>query len=1497
MAMTYIKRVKMTGFKSFGARTLSVKLGHGYTCIIGPNGNGKSNIIDALCFALGRMSKKTMRAKSLEDLIFAGTKRIKPANKAEVEIVFDNTNRVFPIDNDEFTISRFIKRGGSSGYGINGKRSTRGKVLNALATASVDPDGSNQFVLQGKIVELTHMSTNSRREFIETLIGLEHYDRSKEKVLKELERADRDLVQFEAIFKEVSTQLIKVEREKNDALKWVQLKNDIEKYNGQLLALKVQEQRSLEAELSELIEKLSDELTEAETLLEDTQGEEEQEEQTLQNLKESIALQEEMRQQREDTISETRAKLSAAIATIDGFKTNIKGLESRKEKLLEQQEKLGEGETYQDLVAKITQKVEEIEWKINEANNEIEAITKLQDDLQKEVQSLNQQNQGNLVKKSEKKQEISKNTAEINMGKKQITKNEKKLQKLQKQIAELKPEDQTVEEATDAAKKALTEVNELIEQLKEKKQLNNNEQETINQKIENAETTRDEINAKMLSQGSEATSLKTQIEMKTAQIDELKERKKELETEYERLQGGTSVEDQIKVLQKKESELKATLQDVKNNLKMLTLEHKNSNMEQENLGLKRRKQEGKLNKTENALSIVEHEVSALNKEMKGIQRDLQSLESTIKSKKVNNTDIEAKVKKQQEQLEAINKKIEHYENERKLIEKRVKAQEATRQDSQQAVESILSIISVMIESIDETINEIYGEMQVASEDALGESIESIRRFFIDMSEIIEGIEEMVIITEEQKSDLEQIKMTLETAKYMTEDADTTIDSVASEIRSANETVLATNQKQLSKLVGDFKQMFQETFTAIKALQMSSSTDDYQAISDIDLQIKKATAELNEHNSTLIKLESQLSQVVADIKATEDNISRQKKRLEEIESNLKTKNEEISTKKEEIKSFKEEIKVVDEKIKKIKNFSKEYWTKQKEMDQQVETTQTELEKAQSDLHALSEINRIIDDIKSAEKSIKKHESDIEITKKSIEQVNQHLNKIKASMSENNTLLDNFKAQIKKLREELLEIQKEIDDGTTKASGLKDQISALKNVLVLIQRVEVLQTESTDAEAQIKKNEENIAEIKVKIESIDVQIKRIEDGENELKSQIAALKTQEKVLRNMLDERKGEKVKAQKHLEEIERMIARETEINSIITEVEDLSKSIESGEQETKDFEAKIEQLNLERTKIIEKLEELNADRKESENNLSEFRQKIISYNSNISKISGKINEKDSKRNVCSDKIDELIEASEEFGGLGEITEEISEAVLKKSIATATDEQKQLEPVNLKAIQFYEEVKTRFDEINMRRMTLQRERKAILDAVERIELEKRKTFLKAFNAINKEFSQIFEELSPGGSAQMVLENLTDPFQGGIGIKARPRGKKISSLEILSGGEKTLVALSFIFAVQVFYPAPFYIMDEIDAALDGPNVDRVSQVIKRFASEAQFLIISHREENIINADTIYGITMQNGITHITAVDLQEEHERILAEEVDAESAEGEGESEPSESSETE
>jgi len=308
-----------------------------------------------------------------------------------------------------------------------------------------------------------------------------------------------------------------------------------------------------------------------------------------------------------------------------------------------------------------------------------------------------------------------------------------------------------------------------------------------------------------------------------------------------------------------------------------------------------------------------------------------------------------------------------------------------------------------------------------------------------------------------------------------------------------------------------------------------------------------------------------------------------------------------------------------------------------------------------------------------------------------------------------------------------------------------------------------------------------------------------------------------------------------------------------------------------------EDLANENAKKDEKQKEIDKyiqEKDESWKKQKQYQKVITDLKSDLSMENSKINNYESKKIMCTDQIETLFQRSKEYGSLPPVTDDLIEAELQSDIVELTKKKKTLEPVNLKAIQQYDTVKERFDEIDMRRQTIQRERKSILDAIDKIELEKTRTFMKAYHEINREFSRIFQKLSPGGSAKMILDRPDKPFEGGISIEARPRGKKISSLEILSGGEKTLVALSFIFAVQEFYPAPFYVMDEIDAALDGPNVHRVSMVIKEFASQAQFMVISHREENIVNSDRIYGVSMQqSGITDIFSVDLEEEAKRLL------------------------
>ena len=147
------------------------------------------------------------------------------------------------------------------------------------------------------------------------------------------------------------------------------------------------------------------------------------------------------------------------------------------------------------------------------------------------------------------------------------------------------------------------------------------------------------------------------------------------------------------------------------------------------------------------------------------------------------------------------------------------------------------------------------------------------------------------------------------------------------------------------------------------------------------------------------------------------------------------------------------------------------------------------------------------------------------------------------------------------------------------------------------------------------------------------------------------------------------------------------------------------------------------------------------------------------------------------------------------------------------------------------------------------------------------FKEKFKLINKNFNEVFKELFGGGKAELILENEEDLLNCGIDIRVQPPGKKLQNMTLLSGGEKAFTAIAILFAILKINPAPFCVLDEIEAALDDVNVFRYAEYLKKFAQDTQFLIITHRKGTMEAADTVYGITMEeNGISKLLSMKLK-------------------------------
>ena len=251
--MPYIKKLVMHGFKSFVRKT-EIPFTPGINVILGPNGSGKSNISDALCFVLGRLSIKSMRAAKSKNLIFLGSKVAAPAKEAVVEIVFDNFDKAFSIDNAEISIKRIVRKNGQSIYKINNETKTRQEVLFLLAQAGIDPNGFN-IILQGEIQNFVKMHTDERRGVIEDVSGVSIYESRKIKSLKELEKTDEKLKEISAILRERTAYLNNLEKERQQALKFKKLEGNIKIYKASIvfhdLEKKKKEAEKINSKISE----------------------------------------------------------------------------------------------------------------------------------------------------------------------------------------------------------------------------------------------------------------------------------------------------------------------------------------------------------------------------------------------------------------------------------------------------------------------------------------------------------------------------------------------------------------------------------------------------------------------------------------------------------------------------------------------------------------------------------------------------------------------------------------------------------------------------------------------------------------------------------------------------------------------------------------------------------------------------------------------------------------------------------------------------------------------------------------------------------------------------------------------------------------------------------------------------------------------------------------------------------------------------------------------
>jgi len=320
--MPYIKKIEIKGFKSFG-QTAKIVLDKGFTAITGPNGSGKTNVVDAVLFALGELSTKRLRAENATKLIFHGSEKagLERAKMAKVVIQFDNSDGRIPVDTTTVTISREVYRNGQSVYRLNGRRISRVHIMEILSMAGISSTSQN-IILQGTITRLTDISPMERRKIIEDLVGIAQYDAEKAEAEEKLRAADISIRTAMGRIDEVQRRVEDLERERNELLRYNFLKNEIKKFE----AIK------LSHDIAQIQEKIKQDSTQAEKI--------------KSRLEKIRALRDQYRQRRREIEGEWR-KLSSEIVEEGGsqvFRVQMK-IGELKSKLTELATKISSGKT------------------------------------------------------------------------------------------------------------------------------------------------------------------------------------------------------------------------------------------------------------------------------------------------------------------------------------------------------------------------------------------------------------------------------------------------------------------------------------------------------------------------------------------------------------------------------------------------------------------------------------------------------------------------------------------------------------------------------------------------------------------------------------------------------------------------------------------------------------------------------------------------------------------------------------------------------------------------------------------------------------------------------------------------------------------------------------------------------------------------------------------------------------------------------------------------
>ena len=493
------------------------------------------------------------------------------------------------------------------------------------------------------------------------------------------------------------------------------------------------------------------------------------------------------------------------------------------------------------------------------------------------------------------------------------------------------------------------------------------------------------------------------------------------------------------------------------------------------------------------------------------------------------------------------------------------------------------------------------------------------------------------------------------------------------------------------------------------------------------------------------------------------------------------------------------------------------------------------------------------------------------------------------------IKDIKQKIEKIKQEKQDFESSIEDTIEMATSLEKELQEIdityatekQKVVAIDENIEKLEKrlqKLKDEEQQLEKHKEEAKNTKQEIEK---EIEELTNQNEELTKVITEFAELNKDNQKYVDDLNFDITNLKISVSSFDESEASIEEMKERINmDIENTLKSIENKKlqieqiksdnfnlQETiKETKQKIENIKEEVKNSGSKIEELKNDRQDKNKKLSEQEDEISEKFKVIEDLKSQIVKIDVKKTKLEEDIQSIINKMWEEYELtpNNITEEYKKpenvALTQKRVNSLRSDIRNLGSINIDSIEEYKNTKERYDFMCEQRVDLENTMAKLRKMIQEMTTTMKQQFKEQFELINKNFAEVFKELFGGGNASLKLEDEENILDCGIEITVQPPGKKLQNMMLLSGGEKAFTAIALLFAILKINPAPFCVLDEIEAALDDVNVYRFAEYLKKFSKDTQFLVITHRKGTMEAADTVYGVTMEeSGISKLLSMKL--------------------------------